>query len=239
MSGGMIWLRHYSNKRTDPRVKLLTLKSKAVYYLLSEVAAQCDAGGSFVMNDIQLTDQQIAHLATIELGDLKTAVREMKRTGLISVNGHGPFLTDFAEEQIPQETRRKQWRARQQKKRQEQQPKRDVTRDMQSDVTPLELRVKSLESESLLLLSPAERESLKPGWSREAALIAVKSDKPATYAKGILKNWIKEGKRNEDSATIRKRNPRRNEQPRQGQTPPTSTELDAARKALARRKAKV
>ncbi len=238
MTNGMIWLRHYSNKRTDPRVKLLSLTSKAVYYMLTEVAAQCDSQGGFVMNGIQLTDQQIAQLATVEVTELRAAMREMKKTGIVSVNGHGPYLVDFADEQVSQEQRREQWRERQQRKRDKE---RDVTgdteRDKERDVTPLELRVKSLESESLLLLSPAEIEKLKPGWSREAAMIAIKADKPATYVKGIMKNWIKEGRNaNRNPETNRPRTPRKakTDQP----TSPTNTDREAARRALARRKSK-
>lgn len=246
MSGGMIWVKHYATKRTDPRVKLLSLPSKAVYYLLTEVAGQCDANGHFVMNGIQLTDAQIAHLATIEITDYKTAVREMKRTGLISVNGHGPYLTDFASEQTSQQQRREQWKARQERRRQQPQEPvtRDITHPVTRDVTPLELRVKSLEKESLLLLSQAEREKLNPGWSQEAALIAANADKPATYAKGILKNWIKEGKGNGNTKSG-SGNAKRNIQSK-GTTAntanspaPTSADLEAARRALAKRKSKV
>jgi len=238
MTNGMIWLKHYSSKRTDPRVKLLSLPSKAVYYLLTEVAAQCDAGGAFTMNSIELTEKQLAHLATIELAELKTAMREMKRTGLMSVNGHGPYLTDFSEEQTSQEQRRQQWKDSKKRIRNDvpQDVQQDTKQEVPQDVPALELRVKSLELRVSSLLSPDELQKVKPGWITEAAAIAEKAGKPATYAKGIIKNWIKEGKNNDTANT--RNNRRQTQKPKPAVTAPTSTDLDAARRALAKRKAK-
>jgi len=244
-TNGMVWIKHYSTKRTDPRVKLLTLPSKAIYYMLSEVAAQCDADGAFVMNGVQLTDQQIAQLATVEVTDLKTAMREMRKTGLVSANGHGPYLTDFAYEQMSQADRRAQWAASKQRARSQQEVKQDVQQDkkqeVKQDVHAIEEREESeLRVKSLLLLSDEHREFIKskhPEWITEAIALAKKNEKPRpSYIKGILKNWITEGRsKNANSNTTTSRRTT----PKQATTPaaePTAADRAAAARAMAKRK---
>ncbi len=127
---GMPWVKLYTKKIHDSRLKMVSEKAKLGYFYLMCLAGECDASGSFTINGIQLTEKQIAEFLGLDLDVIKTSMRELTKVGLMSVNGHGPFLTDFADEQVSQAQRQEQWRARQQRKRDSE---RDVTSDNQRD----------------------------------------------------------------------------------------------------------
>lgn len=201
MSSKNYFFKHSMNKRNDPRVKFIpTLESKAVYYMLSELACQCDADGAFVVNEIQLTNEQISHAIGIDVVQLRKAFKDMKRTGMLSENGHGPFLTDYAYEQVSRDEQREAWKsakAQQRSKEVNEDVHEDVKKEVHEDVFA---KSKSqIRDRVLLLLSKSAKEKLQatPQWIDDAIKIANTKhlDNPDQYITGILRNWLTEGRK--------------------------------------------
>lgn len=194
---GMPWLKHSSEKRTDPRVQVLTLPTKAIYYMLTEVAAQCDADGSFTFNSIELNDDQLAKLIDVELADFKRAKKEMFKSGILSANGHGPFLTDFAEDQIAQEARREKWRRWQRDHRHDVNPDNsaDVMPDTNPDVNTPRVRIQSQNQNQIKNQSQSKNQNqpttpTPPSNDRRSGRVAgadSKSDSSSTNSNGEKK----------------------------------------------------
>jgi len=123
----MPWIKSKTSQLDDPRIARLSDPAQLAYYKLNLLAGKCDADGAFVMNDEQLTEDEIAFFLRMDVKKLNAAMKELKKNKLIYANGRGPALTDWNEDQVSQAARQERWRLRQQRHR-------DVTRD-EEDVT--------------------------------------------------------------------------------------------------------
>jgi len=114
---GMPWIKSHVKQLDDIRLVRTSEQGQLAYYKLSLLAGKCDADGSFIMNGEQLTEDEIAFYISMDPRKLKAAIKELNKNKLISVNGHGPYIADFRNEQVSQAQRQEQWRLRQQRHR--------------------------------------------------------------------------------------------------------------------------
>lgn len=195
---GRPWIKLSTTKIDDARLALCSDAAQRDYLMLYLLAGRLDAGGLFVENGRQLSEDEIAFKIRVKAARLKASINEMKRSKLIHVNGKGPQIADYPTEQ-------QSWREKQEADRQRQARHRSVTRDGEAvtrdgeSVTPLEESQSQIRRESLLLLSPAQREivsSKHPAWIDEALKIAQTKNKlRPDYVAGIVKNWLTEGRK--------------------------------------------
>lgn len=196
---GRPWIKQATSKIDDARLAQCSDATQRDYFMLYLLAGRLDADGLFIENGRQLSEDEIAFKIRIKAARLKASINEMKKARLVHVNGKGPQIMDYANEQ-------QSWREKQDADRERQARHRYVTRDSEtvtSDgerVTPLE-ESQSQIRESLLLLSPAQRElitSRHPDWMMDALKIAKAKNKVRPqYIAGIVKNWIVEGRTKE------------------------------------------
>lgn len=204
---GRPWIKLTTTKIDDARLALCSDATQRDYLMMYLLAGRLDADGLFIEDGRQLSDDEIAFKIRVKAARLKASINEMKKAKLIHVNGKGPQIADYANEQ-------QSWREKQDADRQRQARHRSVTRDGEAvtrdgeRVTPLEeSQSKSQIRESLLLLSPAHRELISskyPAWIDDALKIAQAKNKVRPdYIAGILKNWITEGRTKARQATHR------------------------------------
>lgn len=129
MNNGMPWIKSYTRKLDDIRLCRISETSQLAYFKLELLAARCDADGAFVQNNEQLTENEIAFYIRMDPKQFKKSLREMIANNLVHVNGRGPQITDFADEQVSQATRREAWQARQDRHRTVTSDAEPVTRD--------------------------------------------------------------------------------------------------------------
>lgn len=209
---GRPWIKLATTKIDDARLAMCSDAAQRDYLMLYMLAGRLDADGLFIENGRQLSDDEIAFKIRVKASRLKASIGEMKKSRLIHVNGKGPQIVDYASEQ-------QSWREKQDADRERQARHRSVTRDSETvtsdgeTVTPLEESQSQIRRESLLLLSPAQREiisSKHPHWMDDAEKIAkAKGKVRPDYIAGIVKNWIVEGRRKTD-ASGRKKADRKN-----------------------------
>lgn len=195
---GRPWIKLATTKIDDARLALCSDATQRDYLMMYLLAGRLDADGLFIENGRQLSDDEIAFKIRVKAMRLKASINEMKKAKLIHVNGKGPQIADYANEQ-------QSWREKQEADRQRQSRHRSVTRDSVSvthdgeSVTPLEESQSQIRRESLLLLSPAQRDlisSKHPAWVDDALKIAQAKNKlRPDYVAGIIKNWITEGRK--------------------------------------------
>lgn len=192
---GRPWIKQSTSKIDDARLAQCSDATQRDYFMLYLLAGRLDADGLFVENGRQLSDDEIAFKLRIKATRLKASINALKKARLVHVNGKGPQIMDYANEQ-------QSWREKQDADRERQARHRSVTRDGEAvtrdgeRVTPLE-ESQSQIRESLLLLSPAQRELITkhPEWMNEALEIAKTKNKARPqYIAGIVKNWIIEGR---------------------------------------------
>lgn len=208
---GRPWIKQSTSKIDDARLALCSDATQRDYFMLYLLAGRLDADGLFIENGRQLSEDEIAFKIRIKASRLKASIGEMKKARLVHVNGKGPQIVDYASEQ-------QSWREKQDADRERQARHRAVTRDSETvtsdgePVTLLEESQSQIRRESLLLLSPAQRElitSKHPHWMDDAEKIAkAKGKVRPNYIAGIVKNWIVEGRRKTDAG--RKKTSRKN-----------------------------
>lgn len=236
---GMPWSKLHTDKLHDIRILRLTDQARGDYFMLQMLAAELNNGGLFIENGMPLSERDIAIKLRMEEKRIKQTFKELKDARLILANGHGPFIADWKNEQPNWREIQEQWRDRKNKSRSSHET---VTRETESSHETVTVKEEEKKTQTqikkenlLLLLSEADRELVKakhPGWISEAITIAMKQDKPrATYAAGIIRNWIKEGrnKTNATKTTVRRDNGRA--EPKQStQTIPTPSERAVAKR---------
>lgn len=231
---GMPWSKLHTNKLHDIRILRLSDQARGDYFMLQLLAAELNSNGLFIENGEQLTEKDIAIKLRMEEKRIKQTIKELKDARLLLANGHGPYIADWKSEQPNWREVQEQWRDRKKKSRDGHE---DVTRDTHNgheDVTGKEERRETqtqIKKENLLLLlSEADRElvqSKHPKWIAEAISLAMQKEKPrASYAAGIIKNWIKEG-RNKNAKHINRDQGSAKPAERK-QTSPSASERDAA-----------
>lgn len=227
------WIKQHKRILDDARLAQCSDAAQRDYLFLYQLAGVLDAEGAFIEHGRQLSEDEIAFKLRIKAARLKASMNEMKRARLIHVNGKGPQITDYQAEQ-------QSWRKKQDADRERQQRHRSVTRDSEG-VTPLERESESrLRIESLLLLSPAQKEKVlsHPEWVTEALKIAeTKKKTRPDYVAGILKNFILEKPKGQSHAhPVGKSNPKRADKPgRQTPHAPKKPISEAAKRVLAKR----
>lgn len=195
---GRPWIKLATTKIDDARLAMCSDAAQRDYLMLYMLAGRLDADGLFIENGRQLSDDEIAFKIRVKASRLKASIGEMKKSRLVHVNGKGPQIVDYASEQ-------QSWRDKQDADRERQARHRSVTRDSETvtgdgePVTPLEESQSQIRRESLLLLSPAQREIVlnkHPHWMDDAEKIAKGKGKARPdYIAGIVKNWLTEGRR--------------------------------------------
>lgn len=123
------WIKLHTTKLDDVRILRLNERQQLRYFQLYLLAGRLNADGLFIENDERLSDADIA--IKLRINDLKqfsADMKALKQARLIKVNGHGPFIEDFAREQVDWSRKQEQDRERQSRHR-----NASVTRD--NDVT--------------------------------------------------------------------------------------------------------
>jgi hypothetical protein len=121
----MIWVKLHTRKLDDIRFAKINLAQLGRWTQLLMLSGKLDAGGCFYQQGKQLEISEIAYLLRCDVNSLQGDLDALQKAGLIIVNGHGPELVDFEQEQGPGDAeQRRQWIARQKKHRSQ-----NVTRD--------------------------------------------------------------------------------------------------------------
>jgi len=121
---GMPWVKVYTEVLDDPKLAKISEGAKWRFVQLILVAAECDAGGAFVVGDDVMTNDEIAWRLRICKESLEKDITELVKNGLLTIDGKVLEITKFADRQGPtQKERRETWKSRQQKRRER------VTRD--------------------------------------------------------------------------------------------------------------
>jgi hypothetical protein len=147
----MPWLKIYTRKLDDARFAKIAPAHLGRWLQLMLLSGKLDAGGCFIENGCQLTMDEIAWKLRCDKAELVKDFEALQSAGLIILNGHGPELSNFMEEQGPSnKEQRKAWKRRQGKHRTlvatVTQVQQRVTRDNQilmSDNSPVTLSEKS------------------------------------------------------------------------------------------------
>jgi hypothetical protein len=100
MAAGLYFLKLELNYLDDSSFNTsLNDSQKWRYIQLYLLAKKLNADGSFIRHGHQLSDQDIAWSLHLELKQLQEDIEALKSAGLLSMNGHGPYLTNFKAEQ--------------------------------------------------------------------------------------------------------------------------------------------
>ena len=141
----MPWVKLYTETLDDVKVGRLTDSQKWRFVSLVLLAGECDAAGALVTGDSPMTPNDIAWRLRCDAQTLVTDLQKLTEVGLILVENDTVIVTKFAERQGPtQEEKRKQWRDRQNKRR-ERAIKPVVTQE--SRVTPARVTLLDIEEE--------------------------------------------------------------------------------------------
>src|SRR6185369_8016324 len=112
------WIKLYANRLDDVRLLRLNDRQQLRYYQMYLLAGRLDADGSFVENGQRLDDTDIAiKLRVNDTKQFTADLKALKTAGLIKVNGHGPFISDFSGEQVNWSLKQEHERERKQKQR--------------------------------------------------------------------------------------------------------------------------
>lgn len=138
----MPWIKQYPNRLHDVRLAQLNDRQQLRYYQLYLLAGHLNTEGAFVQDGRPLTTKEIAFFLRVKDADqLAEDMKSLKKCGLLKANGHGPYISEFKDEQINWMDRQQDDRERQQRLRLSRKGRADVTRDTgvsHSGVTLLE-----------------------------------------------------------------------------------------------------
>lgn len=124
------WIKLHTTILDDVRLLRLNDRQQLRYYQMYLLAGRLNNDGLFVENGSRLDETDIA--IKLRISDTKqfaADVKALKKSGLIKVNGRGPYIEAFDREQVDWSRKQEQERERQAKHRHA-----SVTRD--KDVTP-------------------------------------------------------------------------------------------------------
>jgi hypothetical protein len=126
----MPWIKQYPARLQDVRLAKLNDRHQLRFYQLYLLAGHLNADGAFVQDDQILSVTDIAYLLRVkDVKQLESDLAMLKKAKLLKVNGHGPYIADFKEEQIAWSEKQAAERERQKKSRQSQRSHTNVTRD--------------------------------------------------------------------------------------------------------------
>jgi len=126
------WIKQPVNKLNDARLSFVSVQAQRDYFMLYLLAGQLDTDGLFYDNGRRLEDKEIAFRIHVELSQLRKSIKELQSENLIHVNGKGPMITDWNNEQIDWRAKQESERERQQQHRAEKRDSEYVTRDSDS-----------------------------------------------------------------------------------------------------------
>jgi hypothetical protein len=119
------WIKSRTSLLDDTRLLRLNERQQLRYYQLYLLAGRLNADGNFTENGQCLDETDIAiKLRINDVAQFTKDLKALKTAKLIKANGHGPFIADFATEQVDWSRKQEQDRERQDRKRHG-----DVTRD--------------------------------------------------------------------------------------------------------------
>lgn len=186
----------------DLRFANLSAQAERTYDRLYILAGTLDAEGFFFdENGKQLTNDEIAYRVRLKTQEIKKALIELQRAKLIHVNGKGPQIVDWKNDQ---------WELKREKDRDRQARHRANVTHVSQPVTPESVtsqnvtlnkdKDKDINKDILLLLSAdarAQVEKSHPEWPAQALEIAntKRTEDPVKYAAGVVRNWLLEGRR--------------------------------------------
>ena len=152
MAGGMPWVKVYTEMLDDPKMAKINDIAKWRFIQLILVAAECDAGGAFVVGDDVMTVEEIAWRLRMDKNTLDTDIKILIKAGILSTDGKVLEIPKFADRQGPtQKEKRATWKERQQKRRER------VTRDSRAEENDCHALEKSREEKNR---EDEEKESL-------------------------------------------------------------------------------
>jgi len=115
---GMPWIKVYTEILDDIKINRLTDAQKWRFIQLIIFAAECDADGALVTGDSLVTLDDVCFRIRCDRKELEKDIEKLIALGLITLEDEIMVITNFSERQGPtQEEKRKQWRDRQQKRR--------------------------------------------------------------------------------------------------------------------------
>lgn len=143
---GMPWVKVYVDILDDIKVAELEESQKWRFVQLILLAAECDADGALVTGDSPMSHKQIAWRLRCDAQTVQNDIKKMLGIGLLESDDDILVVSKFSERQGPtQAEKRKQWRDRQQKRRERAKKKKPVTGE--SPVTPTGVTLKEEEEE--------------------------------------------------------------------------------------------
>lgn len=129
----MPWIKQYPSRLHDVRLAQLNERQQLRYHQLYLLAGLCNEEGAFIQDGKILKTVEIAYILRIkDAAQLDKDMRALKNSRLLKVNGHGPYIADFKDEQINWMEKQKAERERKTKSRKSH---ANVTRD--KGVTPV------------------------------------------------------------------------------------------------------
>lgn len=145
MSKAMPWIKQYPTRLHDVRLAQLNDRQQLRYYQLYLLAGHFNADGAFIQDGKVLKTGEIAFILRVkDVSQLDKDIQSLRKAGLLKVNGHGPYISDFKDEQINWMEKQKADRERQKRSRVSH---ANVTRDDDVTNAPVTLLDKEEDSE--------------------------------------------------------------------------------------------
>lgn len=227
MAGGMPWVKVYTEMLDDPKLAKIDDVIKWRFVELILVAAECDAGGAFIVGDSEMTIDDIAWRLRMDKTKLSSEIGALIKAGILHKDGSILEIPKFAERQGPtQKEKRETWKARQQKRRERvtreslnpddaghalEKSREDKNREEEEEtLPPLPDNCKYWEDE-ISPLTPTianfidlNEKELSKEYVHDAIYEAVSHNaRSLAYVKKVLETWRRDGKRKNPQRDIK------------------------------------
>lgn len=139
------WIKLHTTRLDDVRLLRLNERQQLRYFQMYLLAGRLNVDGLFTENNERLNERDIA--IKLRITDVKQFINDfkaLKSAGLIKANGHGPYIADFATEQVDWSKKQEQDRERKARQRGHEPVTRDEpvtgkrSRKVHGNVTPLD-----------------------------------------------------------------------------------------------------
>jgi hypothetical protein len=138
----MPWIKQYPHRLHDVRLAQLNDRQQLRYYQLYLLAGHLNVEGAFTQENKPLTYKEIAFFLRVrDSKQLEKDMQAIRKSGLMKLNGHGPYIAEFKDEQIKWMDKQRNERERKKRERASRTSHGSVTRDTSvtaNGVTPLE-----------------------------------------------------------------------------------------------------
>lgn len=95
---GMPWFRWHTNERHKAVIRFMSPAGRCLYYALNEIAGERGFGGTVhIAPGVPYTDEQLAEEAHIPVEEVRPAIEQLKRVGILKEEPASLYLTDFAQ----------------------------------------------------------------------------------------------------------------------------------------------